>query len=270
MQVGALADVLEVRRVRMRRVGNKLFADVVVAAPRTFTFEQTHLLTEQVEQTARAAVRSVSPQAEIDIVVHVEPSASPRETVAEQIQYLAEAQGVNAHDIHVREVSGHLEADFDLEVPADMALSDAHRVASRLEEAVLETNHRVRQVNTHLEAPNSSIVPSQEVTRQFSDLATQLRSLADEIAGAGSAPEIHLYRPQETSAGHHSQKTPEERIAALEVVVHITFRASAPLSQVHMQAEQIKRAFRQAYPTLGTITLHAEPPEEAATQEPGS
>ncbi|MFL5661937.1 MAG: cation diffusion facilitator family transporter, partial [Ktedonobacteraceae bacterium] len=35
-QVGALPDVLEVRRVRMRRAGNKLFADVVVAAPRTF------------------------------------------------------------------------------------------------------------------------------------------------------------------------------------------------------------------------------------------
>jgi hypothetical protein len=55
------------------------------------------------------------------------------------------------------------------------------------------------------------------VTRQFSDLTTQVRSLADEIAGAGSAPAIHLYRPQETSAGLHSQKTAEERRAALDV-----------------------------------------------------
>jgi len=30
--------VTEVRRVRMRRAGNKLFADVVIAAPRTYTF----------------------------------------------------------------------------------------------------------------------------------------------------------------------------------------------------------------------------------------
>ena len=149
-QVRALPDVLEVRRVRMRRAGNKFFADVVVAAPRTFTFEQTHMLTEQVEQAAREAVRTVSPQGDIDIVVHVEPTASPSETVAEQIHYLAETQGINAHDIHVREVSGHLEADFDLEVPADMALADAHTVASRLEEAVRHTNQQVQQVNTHL------------------------------------------------------------------------------------------------------------------------
>jgi len=44
-----------------------------------------HALTEQVEQAARKAVRLVSPQADIDIVVHVEPIASPTETVAEQI-----------------------------------------------------------------------------------------------------------------------------------------------------------------------------------------
>jgi len=257
-QVRALPDVLEVRRVRMRRAGNKLFADVVVAAPRTFTFEQTHMLTEQVEQAAREAVRTVSPQGDIDIVVHVEPTASPSETVAEQIHYLAETQGINAHDIHVREVSGHLEADFDLEVPADMALADAHTVASRLEEAVRHTNQQVQQVNTHLEAPTISIVPRQEVTAQYSDLTTHLRRLADNIAGAGSAHEIHLYRPLESTS---------ESLPDLDVVMHTTFAASAPLSQVHLQAEEIKRAFRQAHPTFGTITIHTEPPEEAPTQE---
>ncbi len=256
-QIGALPKVLEVRRVRMRRAGNKLFADVVVAAPRIFTFEQTHRLTEQVERTAREAVRTISPQAEIDVVVHVEPTTSPQETVAEQIQYLAEAQGVNAHDIHVREVSGHLEADLDLEIPEDISLSDAHSVASRLEEAVRHTNQRVSQFNTHLEAPVTSVVPSLEVTAEHAELTTLLLHLADSIAGAGSAHEIHLYRPLESTSDD------------LDVVVQTTFAASLPLSQVHLEAEQIKRAFRQAHPRLGTITIHTEPPEEVPTQERG-
>jgi cation diffusion facilitator family transporter len=250
-QVRALPDVLELRRVRMRRAGNKLFADVVVAAPRTFTFEQTHMLTDHVEQAAREAVRLISPQGDIDIVVHVEPTASPEETVAEQIHYLAEAHGVNAHDIHVRKVSGHLEADFDLEVPTDMALADAHTMATRLEEAVLQTNPQVQWVNTHLEASPMMIVPRRDVTAQYPELATHLRRLADEIAGAGSAHEIHLY---------HAQESMPER----DVVLHTTFAASTPLSQVHIQTEEIKRTFRQAYPTLGAITIHTEPPEEQA------
>ena len=94
-----------------------------VAAPRTFTFEQTHAFTEQVEQAARESVCLISPQVDIDIVVHVEPLASPTETVAEQIHYLAEAQGVHAHAIHIREVSGHLETDFDSESGRDLPVS---------------------------------------------------------------------------------------------------------------------------------------------------
>jgi cation diffusion facilitator family transporter len=258
-QLRALPDVLEVRRVRMRRAGNKIFADVVVAAPRTFTFDQTHALTEQVEQAAREAVHLVSPQGDIDIVVHIEPIASPAETVAEQIHYLAEAQGVHAHDIHIREGSGHLEADFDLEVPADMALQDAHAVASQLEEAMLQTNHDLCRVNTHLEAPTTMVLPSQDVTPHYPTHVDHLRQLADEIAGAGSAHEIHVYRVQEPGAG---QNALEERVPHLDVVVQTTFAASTPLSQFHMQAEEIKRAFRQAYPTLGAITIHMEPPEE--------
>ena len=269
-QVRALPGVLEVRRVRMRRAGNKLFADVVVAAPRTFTFDQTHALTEQVEQAAREVVRLISPQADIDIVVHVEPLASPTETAAEQIHYLAEAQGVHAHAIHIREVSGHLEADFDLEIPADMALLDAHAVASHLEETVLQTNHALRRVNTHLEAPTTMVLASQDVTSQYSELVDHLRQLADEIAGAGSAHEIHVYRAQEPGAGQNTQEAVEERAPELDVVVHTTFAASTPLSQVHVQAEEIKRAFRQAYPTLGAITIHTEPPEEQVERSPRS
>jgi len=261
-QVGALADVIEVRRVRMRRAGNKMFADVVVAAPRTFTFDQTHGLTERVEQTAQAAVRSLSPQGDIDVVVHVEPAASPTETVAEQIQYLATNQGINTHDIHIREVSGHLEADVDLEIPTDMPLIEAHAVASHLEEAVLQTNPHLDRVNTHLEAPVSAIVPRDEVTTQYPVLANHLRHLADEIAGAGSAHEIHVYRAQDQGSNQHRQAAAEEPLPELDVVVHTTFAAFAPLSQVHIQAEEIKRMFRQVHPNLGAITIHTEPPGE--------
>src|SRR5260221_10165406 len=50
----------EVRRVRVRRAGNKLFADVVIAAPRISTFEQTHELTQRIEAGDLAGVYSLS------------------------------------------------------------------------------------------------------------------------------------------------------------------------------------------------------------------
>ena len=252
--------VYEVRRVRTRRAGNKLFADVIIAAPRTLTFEQTHELTERVEKAATDAVRALSPQAEIDVVVHVEPAASPQETITDQIHYLAELEGVHAHDIHVREVGGRLEADFDLEVQSDMDLSEAHSVATRLEQAVLQCNKQLRRVTTHLEAPNNAIVRRQDVTQHYSDMAVNICRIADHTAGPGSTHDVHLYRSRPTTAELGDQQ--DKQRAELDLVLHTTFDPHTPLSQAHISAEEIQRALRQEYPNLGSVVIHTEPPEE--------
>lgn len=261
-QVGALPDVLQVRRVRMRRAGNKLFADVIVAAPRTLTFEQTHQLTEQVERTAMTAVRAFSPQGDIDLIVHVEPTISPAETVAEQIHYLANAQGVHAHDIHVREVGGRLEVDFDLEIPADMNLANAHDIASHLEQTVSQENPRLERVTTHLEAPNEAVVRRQEVTEQYKPFVQDIQHIADAIIGAGKTHDVHIYR--DGSRPQNLTRTDEEAIPEFDIVFHTAYNGQVPLSQAHIQAEEIKRELRQRYPSLGTITIHTEPAESVS------
>ena len=256
-----LNHVSEVRRIRMRRAGNKCFADIIIAAPRTLSFDQIHALSDGVEEVVRAEVAIVHPDEEVDIVVHVEPITSSGETIAEQIYYLAEHQGVHAHDIHVREVSGKLEADFDLEVQADMDLQEAHAIATRLEEAVLQNNERLRRVTTHLEALSDCIVQRQDVTGQYQEIAHEICQISNGIAGVNSAHEIHLYLPSKVTAEAYvseNRKAPE-----LDLVLHTTFAAHAPLSEVHIGAEKIKRALRRAYPNLNNVTIHTEPPESS-------
>ena len=77
----ALADVIEVGRICMRHAGNKVFADVAVAAPRALTFVPTYELTAHKEQLAQATVRTLSPHGNIDGVVYVEPAVSSTGTV---------------------------------------------------------------------------------------------------------------------------------------------------------------------------------------------
>lgn len=254
--ISTVEGVTDVRRVRVRRVGNKFFADVVIGAPRTHTFEQIHEISEQVERAGSACMRARSPDNEIDIVVHVEPAATPGETLTEQIHYLAELQGLHAHDIHVREVEGYLEADFDIELHSDMNLQAAHAAATRLEQAILQGNKRVSRVTTHLEAPNEAIVPRDEVTDQYASMAERIQRIADKIAGKGSAHEVHLYRALPITADHNGRQA-----EYLDLVLHTTFDAHAPLSKVHIKAEEIKRALRQAYPRLDSVVIHTEPRE---------
>lgn len=264
--IQAVEGVNEVRRMRVRRAGNKLFADVVIAAPRTQTFEQIHELSERVEAAAIEGAHHVSPQAEVDVVVHVEPTRSPTETVTDQIHYLAEREGVHAHDIHVREVGGRLEADFDLEVQGDMKLQEAHTVATRLEQAVLQGNSLLRRVTTHIEAPSATIVQRQDVTHLHPAMAEDIIDIANSITGTKSAHDVHIYQPcpaqsephKDTAASSNGRKQLEE----LDLVLHTFFEPQMPLSQAHLQAEEIQRALRQAYPLLGSVVIHTEPPEE--------
>jgi cation diffusion facilitator family transporter len=253
-------DVTEVRRVRARRAGNKLFADVVIAAPRTLTFEQIHELSERVEGAVSKSALLLSPGSEVDVLVHVEPTRAPSETIIEQIHYLAEAQGVHVHDVRVREVNGQLEADFDLEVHADMDLCEAHQIATRLEQAISQANPQLRRVTTHLEAPSVSIERRQDVTAWHPAMAARIIRIADEIAGQGSAHDVHLYQPYLSLAG--SAQTAQRRPEELDLVLHTLFEPHIPLSQAHLQAEEIQRALRLVYPDLGSVVIHTEPPEE--------
>ena len=229
--IAQVPGVTEIRRIRERRAGNKLFADVVIAAPRTYTFEQIHTLSDQVEQAAIASAHSISPQSDVDVLVHVEPTASPGETLIDQIHYLAERQGVHAHDIHAREVNGRLEADFDIEVHADVNLQEAHAIASRLEQAIRENNPLVDRVTTHLEAPVETVVRRRDVTERYADMAGHIVELADAVAGKGSAHDVHLYQSTTTQLDHAGSTNLQ-----LDLVLHTFIDPHIPLSQAHIQA----------------------------------
>jgi divalent metal cation (Fe/Co/Zn/Cd) transporter len=177
----------------------------------------------------------------------------------DQIHYLAELQGVHAHDIHAREVNGRLEADFDIEVHADIDLQEAHSIASRLEQAILQNNPLVGRVTTHLEAPVEAVVRRKDVTQYYQDTAEHIVELADVVAGKGSAHDVHLYQPATTQLEHTNgaSNTNQE----LDLVLHTFFDPHIPLSQAHIQAEEIKRSLREEYHNLGSIAIHTEPPE---------
>jgi divalent metal cation (Fe/Co/Zn/Cd) transporter len=229
---------------------------MVIGVPRTLSFEQTHELTERIEQIALAHVRSLSSHGDIDILVHTEPIASHRETLLDNIYYLANKHQVHVHDIHIREVDGLLEADFDLEVQSDLPLKDAHAIASQLEADLVQNNPHIRRITTHLETTEQDVVQRREVTHTFTPLLTEIRSLADTVAGRGSSHDLRLYSASNEDTATHTPRS-------LDLVLHLTCNGDEPLSQVHIRAEKVKRKLRSRFQQLDSIIIHTEPPEEA-------
>ncbi|HEY3107591.1 MAG TPA: cation-efflux pump [Chloroflexota bacterium] len=238
--------VVAARRVRLRRAGNKLFVDLVVSVVRTTTFAGAHEIADRVEE----CVREVVPDA--DVVVHVEPVASPAESAVQQVQYVARKRGVDVHNVRVRQVGDALEVDLHVELDPRLKLADAHAVASGLEDEVLAANERISAVNTHLEAPEPTVSRDEEVTDRSAALVERVREIADRIAGPRSTHDVRIYR----SGRSHN------------LVMHTTFGAEQSLDRVHELSAEIERALRAELSGVGTVLVHAEPPGSAPPPHP--
>ena len=236
--------VLAVEAVRLRESGDRLFADVTVAVPRTTSLAEAHASSERVEE----ALRAVEPR--LEAVVHVEPAPSRTETAADRVRAVALEFNARTHDERVHRVGDYLEASLHLEVPPDLPLLHAHDQARRLGTALRDDNPDLRRVNTHIEveAPKTNL--RREVTAEETELVSAVQAIAAEAGRGAQCHEIRLYRFEEPG---------------LEAALHCDFPPSLPMIEVHRRTELIEHALRRHLPDLGHLVIHAEPGEEPET-----
>jgi divalent metal cation (Fe/Co/Zn/Cd) transporter len=173
----SLEDI-EVRRLRVRELAGRHFADVVVGVPAASALVQGHDASERVE----AAVRSVLPES--DVVVHVEP----REETLLADRVLAATLTVpgvhEAHNVTVFELEGRCEVSLHLKVPGELELAEGHRIADEVEKAIRQDVPEVAAVHTHLE-PLDAYLGAREV-RAPDHLRTQVELIVR--TETGTAP----------------------------------------------------------------------------------
>src|SRR5579864_7596842 len=90
--VSRLEGVLEVDRVRIRRAGNRYFADLAVGLARTVTFQRS----EQLATAVTESVRRILPDA--DVTVQPLPRAQHSENIFDRIRAVATHRNLNVHD----------------------------------------------------------------------------------------------------------------------------------------------------------------------------
>src|SRR5580658_4428117 len=118
--VSHVDGVLEVGRVRIRRAGNRYFADLAVGLARTVTFQRS----EQLAEAVTAAVRSILPDA--DVTVQSLPRAQRSENIFDRIRAVATRHNLNVHDISVQDLAGRLHVEQHVELDERMTLKSAH------------------------------------------------------------------------------------------------------------------------------------------------
>jgi cation diffusion facilitator family transporter len=234
--VSRVDGVLEVGRVRIRRAGNRYFADLAVGLARTVTFQRSEQLVEAVTD----AVRSILPEA--DVTVQPLPRAQRSENIFDRIRAVATRHNLNVHDISVQDLHGQLHVEQHVELDERMSLKSAHDQVTELEADMRHDVPEIADILTHIESEPATIETGDELVRD-AELERRLKSAATQF------PEI-------LDLHDFIIKLVRGR---LYVSCHCTLSDELSLSRVHDVQTELEIRFKQAAPELFRVLIHPEP-----------
>ncbi len=238
--LAAVADVLSVQRLRVRRSGSDYFVDLMLGLPRALSFQRS----EQVTLAATAAVQKRLPGA--DVVVKTVPTAAGNETVFDRVRAVAARRNLNVHDVSLQQYGGALHLEQHLEVPESMRLRQAHEIATQLEADIRREIPGIATALTHIEGEPATIAHTAPI-ETAANLEAQLRRTASNFPEIADIHEITVTRGYSGSAN------------AIQVNCHCTLPDDLPMSRVHAIITEFEDEFRLHHPQVTRVLIHPEP-----------
>jgi cation diffusion facilitator family transporter len=234
--VSKVDGLLEVDHVRIRRAGNRYFADLSIGLARNVTFQRSG----QVADAVTEAVRNVLPDA--DVVVHPVPRVGRTENIFDRVRAVATRHNLNVHDVSVQDLSGHLHVEQHLELDEHLSLKEAHDRVTRLEAEMRHDVPEISAILTHIESEPATIESGNEMVRDAA-LEKRLKAIASAFPEILDMHDIQIKRVR----------------GRLYVSCHCTFSDEMPLSRVHDISTELETHFKQEAPDLFRVLIHPEP-----------
>src|SRR3984893_12558734 len=190
--VSQIPEVAAVERTRLRMAGATLFVELTIAVSRALPLDRVAALKAQVAEAVRRKFRNA------EVTITTEPRALD-ETIETRIRVIAANQGAAVHRITIQRVNERLSISLDLEVAADLRVTEAHDIASELETAIRQELGLAAEVDTHIEPMTGSYLRGEEVS------AEQTRALQEALSSAagqtGIVRHVHDVRVRKTDLG---------------------------------------------------------------------
>jgi cation diffusion facilitator family transporter len=163
--MGRVEGVSEIRGIRLRQSGPRMFLDTTVAIPRTMLFQQAHAVMDNIEHS----VRSRYP--DMDVIVHGEPIERNDETIAERIRMIILDRGLGApHHLEVHQRDSRYHVEFDIEFSKGKDFVEAHDITTEIEREIHDRVPGVEKVTIHMEEYHPEMSQVGEETGREADL----------------------------------------------------------------------------------------------------
>jgi cation diffusion facilitator family transporter len=228
--------VISVERTRIRRAGNRYFADLTVGLARNVTFQRS----DQVVAEISAAVHNILPDA--DVVIHSVPRETGHENLFDRIRAVASRNNLSVHDVSVQNLGGRLHVEQHLELDETLSLKSAHDVVTQIESQMRLEIPEISTILTHIESEPGTIESGKKIGRNAA-LEQKLKSIMHEFPEILDMHDVEIKRVREK----------------VYMSCHCTMPDDLPLSRVHDISTALEIRFKQTAPELFKVLIHPEP-----------
>jgi cation diffusion facilitator family transporter len=236
--IKAVNGVEELRSMRVRASGARVFVDVIVGLSRTLPFERAHKVMDDIEK----AIHVVQPGA--DVTVHAEPMKGQGETILDNVRMIVMDKGLGApHNLEVHQSDGKYFIDFDVEYSKDKTFVDAHALAEEIEAQIRREIASVGKITIHLEESLSDPDELVQATEEEKELCREIEKLVLRDTRIRECTDITVLK----HAPH------------LHVTLTCRLDNSKTVAEVHQIITQVESQLYQNFQQVRRFTIHAEP-----------
>jgi cation diffusion facilitator family transporter len=230
--------VSEIRGIRLRQSGPKMFLDTTVAIPRTMLFQQAHEVMDNIERSVRFRYP------DMDVIVHGEPFERNDETIAERIRMIILDRGMGApHHLEVHQRDNRYHVEFDIEFLKGKDFVEAHDITTEIEREIHDRVPGVEKVTIHMEEYHPEMSEVGEETGREAGLRERVSECI--------RTEVRVLRFNDVDLLKIGDR--------YNLSVTCRFDRGRTLGEVHEIVSQVEKRLYDRIKELRRVTIHAEP-----------
>lgn len=235
-----LPRIITVERVRARTMGPIISIEAIANISRKYHGEIVREIVDEAETALKEHFLDA------DIVITAKSIAHESETVPEIIHILAAKEKYAVHDIIVDTLDGKLFISYDLEVPSDISLLDAHEIASGFEARIHDEVGIEAEINTHLDPTHETVFVSNSLNKE--ELAATEQSVLTIATQVPQLHEVHNIQTRKISGN-------------LIITAHCSAPSTMPIEEAHSYSEKLSNLILNSNPRIARVLIHVEPEE---------
>jgi len=236
--VAKVEGVVSIERIRVRPAGPSMFIDMVIKISRKVPLTKAQEITKAVEDEVIKKIHGA------DIVVHTKPVQLTNETVTDSVQILAAKQGLSVHDIVFDKIDNRKHISYDLELPHNITIEQAHEHATKLERAIQNEMGTDIELNTHLEPAKSEAVLSSKIPKaEIEYIGKIVRDVAKKIELIHNIHTIIIRKIDNK----------------MFITLHCQVDKKTPLEIAHSASAKLEYLIRERLPKVKRAVVHVEP-----------